>query len=58
MNPQLNLNTRMKLKMYAVLICIAVTVSAGYAQQNVIKINILAPIVKTFNIQYERALTD
>ncbi|MBL7841181.1 MAG: DUF3575 domain-containing protein [Cyclobacteriaceae bacterium] len=48
----------MKLKMYAVLICIAVTVSAGYAQQNVIKINILAPIVKTFNIQYERALTD
>jgi Protein of unknown function (DUF3575) len=48
----------MKRKLYAVTLCLMLAVSAAYAQQNVIKINILAPIVKTFNVQYERALND
>jgi hypothetical protein len=48
----------MKRKLSAVLLCLVLSGTATYAQQNVIKINILAPIVKTFNVQYERALND
>lgn len=48
----------MKLKLYVILACIVFFTTTAHAQQNVIKINILAPIVKTFNVQYERALND
>ncbi len=48
----------MKLKHYLLVACFAFFATAAFAQQNVIKINILAPIVKTFNVQYERALND
>jgi Protein of unknown function (DUF3575) len=48
----------MKVKHYVLVACFAFFATAASAQQNVIKINILAPIVKTFNVQYERALND
>ncbi|MFN5429582.1 MAG: DUF3575 domain-containing protein [Cyclobacteriaceae bacterium] len=37
------------------IVALSMVASAGYAQkENVVKINILSPIVKTFNVQYER----
>ena len=48
----------MKSKLYSILLVLMLASATTFAQQNVIKINILAPIVKTFNVQYERALND
>lgn len=48
----------MKTKILVLLACAVFVVTSVQAQQNVIKINILAPIVKTLNLQYERALND
>ena len=47
----------MKRKLWIALIAFMVTFGTTLKAQNVIKINILSPIVKTFNVQYERALT-
>jgi Protein of unknown function (DUF3575) len=48
----------MKVRFSVILASFVFFATAASAQQNVIKINILAPIVKTFNVQYERALND
>ena len=46
-------------KMYKLLLVGCLLVTFNYTQaQNVLKINILSPIVKTFNISYERAINE
>ncbi len=48
------MKTKFSLITLAVLLVFAVT---GKAQENVFKINIFSPIVKTFNVSYERKLS-
>lgn len=47
----------MKLKLYSILIgCLIISTASLNAQDNVIKINVLSPLIKTINVQYERVI--
>ncbi|UYN88341.1 MAG: DUF3575 domain-containing protein [Cyclobacteriaceae bacterium] len=48
----------MKKTLLIVLVACFIGVSGGLQAQNVVKINILSPIVKTINVSYERAINE
>ncbi len=48
----------MKKTLLIVLVACFIGVSGGLQAQNVVKINILSPIVKTINLSYERAINE
>jgi len=46
-----------KNRLVALIILMAGAITSAHAQENVLKINIFSPIVKTFNVSYERKLS-
>lgn len=56
--PLLLTNRKMKTKLFfAVIALILMTIGVSKGQENVVKINIFSPIIKTFNFSYERKLS-